>query len=87
MHATLADLGFPLWLRTAHWINALFIGLMVRSGIQILGSYPRLFWNDHSTPGTEWIRFTKRIIPRDKLWTSLEEEQDVSSLIGQPGGE
>lgn len=86
MHATLADLGFPLWLRTAHWINAFFIGLMVRSGIQILGSYPRLFWNDHSTPGTEWMRFTKRLIPRDRLWTSLEEEQEVSPLIGQPGG-
>ncbi len=79
-------LGFPGWIIAAHWINALFIGLLIRAGIQILGAYPRLYWNEHSTPGTEWIKFTKKPIPTDRPWTALEQERDVSPLLGQPGG-
>lgn len=79
-------LDFPLWLRTAHWINVLFIGFLIRAGIQILGAYPRLYWNDHSTPGTEWLKFPKRPIPTDRPWTALEQERDVSAWLGQPGG-
>ena len=86
-HVTaLAELGFPAWLRAAHWINVFFIGLLARSGIQILASYPRLFWNDDSTPGREWLKFTRRREPTDRLWTSLEDEQSVTPLIAQPGG-
>ncbi len=78
---------FPVWLRTAHWINVLFIGLLVRSGIQILGSYPRLYWTKYAAPGKEWLKFTKWRPPSDgRLWTTLEAEADVSPLIGQPGG-
>ncbi len=82
----LADLGFPPWLRAAHWINVFFIGYLMRSGIQILSSYPRLYWNDHTTPGTEWIKFTKNDPPKDKLWITLDQEVPVSPLIAQPGG-
>jgi hypothetical protein len=32
----LASLGFPIWLRITHYINLLFIGLLMRSGIQII---------------------------------------------------
>ena len=81
-----ADLGFPAWLRAAHWINVFFIGLLARSGIQILASFPRLFWNDDCTPGREWLKFTRRKEPTDRLWTSLEDEQSVSPLLAQPGG-
>ncbi|HEU5348120.1 MAG TPA: molybdopterin-dependent oxidoreductase, partial [Ktedonobacterales bacterium] len=63
-----------------------FIGLLVRSGIQILASYPRLFWNDDSTPGREWLKFTRRKEPTDRLWISLEDEKSVTPLIAQPGG-
>jgi methionine sulfoxide reductase catalytic subunit len=50
---THAALGFPAWIRATHWINVLFIGFMIRAGIQILAAYPRLYWNVHCTPGTE----------------------------------
>jgi sulfoxide reductase catalytic subunit YedY len=79
-------LDFPLWLRAAHWINVFFLGLLIRAGIQILGAYPRLYWNEHSTPGTEWLKFAKRPIPTDRPWTALEQERDVSPWLGQPGG-
>ena len=81
-----AGLGFPVWIRVTHWINVLFLGLLIRAGIQILGAYPRLYWNDHSTPGTEWLKLTKKKIPVDRLWVSLEQEEKVPTWLGQPGG-
>ncbi|HUY75255.1 MAG TPA: molybdopterin-dependent oxidoreductase [Ktedonobacterales bacterium] len=84
-----AGLGFPAWLRAAHWINVLFIGLLARSGVQILASYPRLYWKEGSIPGTEWLKFTKWNPPKDPdvLWTTLEAETAVSPWLAQPGGD
>jgi len=82
----LADAIFPWWLNATHWINAFFIGYLIRSGIQILGSYPRLYWNDHNLPSHEWLRLTRRKIPTNRVWTSLEQELDVPSWLGHPGG-
>jgi sulfoxide reductase catalytic subunit YedY len=79
-------IDFPIWLRAAHWINVLFIGFLIRAGIQIFGAYPRLYWNEHCTPGTEWFKLPKRSIPTDRPWTALEQERDVSAWLGQPGG-
>lgn len=76
---------FPFWLRFAHFINIIFIILLVRSGIEILSALPKLYWNDNSKPGTEWIKFTKKKIPKDQLWISLEEEESFSSWIALPG--
>src|SRR5919108_769061 len=76
---------FPFWLRFAHFINVIFITLLIRSGIEILAALPKLYWKDHALPGTEWIKFTKREIPKDRLWTSLEEEESFSSWIALPG--
>ena len=45
--------GFPAWLRITHYVNFLFLVLLVRSGLQILMDHPRLYWNVHCTPGTE----------------------------------
>ncbi len=77
--------NFPVWLRFAHFINLIFITLLIRSGIEILSSFPKLYWNDHALPGTEWIKFTKRKMPKDKLWIGLEEEESFSSWIALPG--
>jgi sulfoxide reductase catalytic subunit YedY len=79
-------MDFPLWLRATHWINVFFLGLLIRAGIQILAAYPRLYWRDHSTPGTEWLKFATRPIPTDRPWTTLEQERDVPTWLGQPGG-
>lgn len=81
----LAVLGFPIWLRAAHWINFILMGIVMRSGVQILGGYPRLYWNDNCRPGAEWIKFTKKPIPTDRPWITLDQEVSVSPLLGQPG--
>jgi sulfoxide reductase catalytic subunit YedY len=81
-----AELGFPLWLRLTHFFNFLLITLLVRSGFQILADHPRLYWNDYCEPGTEWLRFTRKRVPRDKLYTSKDDSVPISPWLGLPGG-
>lgn len=93
MSVVIASLAFPLWIRLTHYINILFIGLMIRSGIQILSAHPRLYWSNRSEPNNrwfkftrnQWIKFTKAKLPDDKLYTSMDDERQVSPWIGLPG--
>src|SRR6185437_9049697 len=77
--------GFPAWLRVTHYVNFLFLVLLVRSGLQILADHPRLYWNLHCTPGTEWARFTPIEVPQDRIWTAKEDSRHLSPWIGLPG--
>lgn len=77
--------GFPAWLRITHYVNFLFIVLLVRSGLQILADHPRLYWNVHCTPGTEWLRLTPIEVPKDRLWTAKDDSRYLSPWIGLPG--
>ncbi|MCC6179085.1 MAG: molybdopterin-dependent oxidoreductase [Chloroflexi bacterium] len=79
------DLGFPLWVRVTHMFNILFISLLMRSGIEILAAHPKLYLNDDSVPGKEWIRFTPRKMPSDRLWTSRDEEEEYTAWLALPG--
>ena len=72
-------------LRFAHFINIIFITLLIRSGIEILSALPKLYFNDHAKPGSEWIKFTKKKLPKDRLWISLDEEESFSSWVALPG--
>src|SRR6476619_1621627 len=79
---------FPFWLRFAHFINLIFIIILIRSGIEILSALPKLYWHDDATPGKEWIKFTKKkFLPgfKKRIWISLEEEESFSSWIALPG--
>ncbi len=84
-HAAIAPAGFPAWLRLAHYINFLFLTLLVRSGLQILMDHPRLYSNVHCTPGTEWLRLTPITLPIDRVWTSKDDSRYLSPWIGLPG--
>jgi sulfoxide reductase catalytic subunit YedY len=77
--------GFPAWLRITHYINFLFLILLVRSGLQILMDHPRLYWNVHCTPGSEWLRLTPVEVPRDRVWTAKDDSRHLSPWIGLPG--
>jgi thiosulfate reductase cytochrome b subunit len=80
-----AGQGFPPWLRITHFVNFLFILLLVRSGLQILMDHPRLYWNVHCTPGTEWLRLTPVEVPRDRVWTAKQDSRYLSPWLGLPG--
>lgn len=77
---------FPVWLSVTHFINFLFITLLTRSGIQILADHPRLYLNRSCAPDSEWIKFTKKKVPKDKYYTSMDDAVNVSSWIALPGG-
>lgn len=80
------DFTFPLWVQVTHWINAILMLFLIRAGIQILSDHPKLYTNDDAIDGSEWIKFGKKIMPKDKLWTSMDEAENVNSLIALPGG-
>ncbi len=80
-----APRGFPAWLRVTHYINFFFIILLIRSGLQVLADHPRLYWNVHCTPGTEWLRFTPVEVPKDRVWTAKDDSRYLSPWLGLPG--
>src|SRR5579864_3644242 len=77
--------GFPAWVRYCHFLNFLFVALLIRSGLSILIDHPRLYFNDGCAPGTEWIRFTPLTVPRDRLWTAKDDARYITPLAGTPG--
>lgn len=79
---------FPVWLRASHLINFVLIGMLLRSGWEILSSLPRLWWSNDSAPGKEWLKFTKRELPKEEgVYTSLMDEKSLHPLLALPGRE
>jgi methionine sulfoxide reductase catalytic subunit len=77
--------GFPFWVRWCHFSNLFFLFMLIRSGLSILVDHPRLYWNDHCTPGTEWIRFTPLEVPKDRVWTAKDDARYLSPIVSTPG--
>jgi thiosulfate reductase cytochrome b subunit len=84
--AELGPHGFPVWLRYSHYFNLLFMILIIRAGLSILMDHPRLYWNVHCTPGSEWIRFTPIPVPTDRVWTAKDDARYISPWLALPGG-
>jgi len=80
-------LGFPLWLRITHYLNIIFTLVLVRSGLQIFFDHPKLYWNDSSTPGSEWFSLARKKMPAGALWTSRDEAEYLNPVVGITGGE
>jgi sulfoxide reductase catalytic subunit YedY len=79
------EFGYPWWLRVEHFVNIIFMVFLIRSGLEILATHPKLYWNDDSKPGSEWGRFTTKVMPKDKLYDTLDEEESYSSVVSMPG--
>jgi methionine sulfoxide reductase catalytic subunit len=77
--------GFPAWIRLTHFVNFLFLVLLIRSGLQILMDHPRLYWNIDCTPNTEWARFTPIEVPTDRVWNAKDDARALSPWVGLPG--
>ncbi|MEO7146019.1 MAG: molybdopterin-dependent oxidoreductase [Bryobacteraceae bacterium] len=77
--------GFPLWVRYCHFLNFLFVMMLIRSGLSILADHPRLYFNNDCTPGSEWIRFTPIEVPLDRVWTAKDDARYISPLAATPG--
>jgi methionine sulfoxide reductase catalytic subunit len=84
--ATGGELGYPQWLSVTHFLNFLFLGLLIRSGWEIVSTHPRLYWRNDCGPGTEWIRFTKRKVPPEEgAYMARDDECSLSPWISLPG--
>ena len=77
--------GFPFWVILCHWVNFFFLIILIRSGLSILMDHPRLYWNNGCAPGSEWLKFTPAIIPKDKVWTAKDDARYISPVLGLPG--
>ena len=77
--------SLPIVVVIAHIVNIFCLLLLIRSGIQILYDHPKLYWTDNTTDDNHWLRFGKKIMPKDKLWTSLDEAEDPGGFA-LPGG-
>ncbi len=78
-------IGFRGWLCLTHYVNLFFLVLLVRSGLQILMDHPRLYWNLHCTPGTEWLRLTPIVVGPEHIGTAKEDARHLTPWIGLPG--
>lgn len=78
-------LHLPIFVVVVHLINLFCLVLLIRSGVQILYDHPKLYWTDDTTDDNHWLRFGKKVMPKDKLWTSLDEAEDPGKLA-LPGG-
>ncbi len=81
-----STLHLPLIIVILHLINLFCLIILIRSGIQILYDHPKLYWTDHTSDENWWIRFGKKIMPKDRLWTARDEaEAPPKALLALPG--
>ena len=78
---------FPMWVVITHFLNLFFMLLLFRSGFEVLSAFPKLYWNDDSSPGREWLRLSRTVHGADsrKPWSSSDEEEAWSPLVALPG--
>lgn len=69
--------SIPIFIVVLHLINLICLILLIRSGIQILADHPKLYWTDDTKAENYWLKFGKKKMPKDRLWTSLDEAENV----------
>lgn len=75
----------PLLIVITHFINLFCIVLLIRSGLHILADHPMLYWTDDTRRDNYWLKFGKKKMPKDKVWTAHDEAESISHLA-LPGG-
>ncbi len=75
----------PLLIVVAHFINLFCVVLLIRSGLHILADHPLLYWTDHTRRDNYWLKFGKKKMPKNKLWTAHDEVEEVGHWA-LPGG-
>lgn len=76
---------YPVWLRIEHFVNILFIFLFIRSGIEILGTFPKLHRSIHTPIGGQWAQFTIKRKRRKKYFPAAGEYDDYHPVVSLPG--
>lgn len=79
------EFGFPWWIRAEHFLNIIFITFFIRSGIEILGTFPRLHTSEHTPAGKQWAQFTIKEKKKHKYYSVGSEYENYSPIISLPG--
>ncbi|HET7324345.1 MAG TPA: cytochrome b/b6 domain-containing protein [Halococcus sp.] len=82
-------LSYPWWIRLTHFFNLLFVTLLIRSGIEIIGAHPKFYWSDHGIPGTEWLRLgdeKRGPIEKEKRPSDDEAPSNETPMVGDGAG-
>lgn len=48
------EFGYPWWLRVEHMIYLFFVTFLIRSGLEILATYPKLYRKQNTKAGAAW---------------------------------
>lgn len=75
----------PLLIVIVHFINLFCIIILIRSGLHILADHPLLYWTDHTRRDNYWLKFGKKEMPVDKIWTAHDEAEHIGHYA-LPGG-
>ena len=64
---------YPVWLRVDHWLNVLFVTLIIRSGIEILATRCFLEGEIAHAQGEpklaqKWFKKAQNMSNRDEFW-------------------
>jgi sulfoxide reductase catalytic subunit YedY len=82
-------LSYPWWIRLTHFFNLLFVTLLIRSGIEIIGAHPKFYWNDNAIPGTEWLRLgdeKRGPVEKEKRPSGEEKPSEDRPVVGDGAG-
>jgi thiosulfate reductase cytochrome b subunit len=75
----------PLVIVVTHFINLFAIILLIRSGLHILADHPMLYWTDDTRRDNHWLKFGKKKMPKNKIWTAHDEAEHIGHYA-LPGG-
>lgn len=75
----------PMIIIIMHFINLFAVVLLIRSGLHILADHPLLYWTDHTRRDNYWLKFGKKKMPKDKIWTAHDEAEHIGHYA-MPGG-
>ncbi len=71
---------------TLVYIHFLLVTLLLRSGLHLLGAFPRFYLNDQTIDGKEWIRFDRKNKASVRPYYLDDVHITFSSWIALPGG-
>lgn len=75
----------PFLIVLTHFINLFCVILLIRSGLHILADHPMLYWTDHTRRDNYWLKFGRKKMPKNKLWTAHDEAERIGHYA-LPGG-
>lgn len=76
---------FPWWLRVEHVLNIIFVTFLMRSGIEILGTFPKLYRKEDTKVGAAWAKFSIKERARHKYTPIASDYENYSPVISLPG--